>query len=106
MAQVKSKGNGSREVVIEVRGVTVGFGDHTVLDKIDLDVYRGEILGFVGGSGAGKSVLMRTIVGLLPKRAGTIKVFGVDLAEPPTTNVMRSSGAGACCSSRARCFRR
>jgi len=76
----KTKGNGSRDVVIEVRGVTVGFGDHTVLDKIDLDVYRGEILGFVGGSGAGKSVLLRTIVGLLPKRAGTIKVFGVDLA--------------------------
>ncbi len=67
-------------MVIEVRGVTVGFGDHVVLDKIDLDVYRGEILGFVGGSGAGKSVLMRTIIGLLHKRAGTIKVFGVDLA--------------------------
>jgi len=74
------KGNGARDVVIEVRGLTVGFGDHVVLDAIDLDVYRGEILGFVGGSGAGKSVLMRTIIGLLPKRAGTIKVFGVDLA--------------------------
>jgi phospholipid/cholesterol/gamma-HCH transport system ATP-binding protein len=42
-------------------------------------VFRGEILGFVGGSGAGKSVLMRTIIGLVPKRAGTIEVFGVDL---------------------------
>ena len=47
--------------------------------SVDLDVYRGEILGFVGGSGAGKSVLMRTIIGLLPKRAGTIEVFGVDM---------------------------
>ena len=75
----KAKGNGGRDVVIEVRDVVVGFGDHIVLDKVDLDVYRGEILGFVGGSGAGKSVLMRTIIGLLPKRAGTIKVFGVDL---------------------------
>ena len=75
-----TRGNGSREVAIEVRGLTVGFGDHIVLDRIDLDVYRGEILGFVGGSGAGKSVLMRTIIGLLPKRSGTIKVFGVDLA--------------------------
>jgi len=74
-------GNGQRgDVVIEVRGVTVGFGDNLVLDAVDLDVYRGEILGFVGGSGAGKSVLLRTIVGLLPKRAGSIKVFGVDMA--------------------------
>jgi phospholipid/cholesterol/gamma-HCH transport system ATP-binding protein len=72
-------GNG-KEIVIEVRDLVVGFGHNIVLDQVDLDVYRGEILGFVGGSGAGKSVLMRTIIGLLPKRAGTIKVFGVDLA--------------------------
>jgi phospholipid/cholesterol/gamma-HCH transport system ATP-binding protein len=70
-----------REVIIEARGVTVGFGDRLVLDKLDLDVYRGEILGFVGGSGAGKSVLMRTIIGLLPQRAGSIKVLGVDLTK-------------------------
>jgi len=74
-------GNGHKETVIEVRDVVVGFGDHIVLDHIDLDVYRGEVLGFVGGSGAGKSVLMRTIVGLLPKRQGTIKVLGVNLNE-------------------------
>jgi phospholipid/cholesterol/gamma-HCH transport system ATP-binding protein len=74
-----ASGNG-REVVIAVRGLTVGFGDHVVLDRVDLDVYRGEILGFVGGSGAGKSVLMRTIIGLLPRRAGTISVFGVELS--------------------------
>jgi phospholipid/cholesterol/gamma-HCH transport system ATP-binding protein len=73
-------GNGHRETIIEVRDVVVGFGDHVVLNHIGLDVYRGEILGFVGGSGAGKSVLMRTIIGLLPKREGTIKVLGVDLA--------------------------
>lgn len=73
-----ANGNG-REVVITVRDLVVGFGRHIVLDHIDLDVYRGEILGFVGGSGAGKSVLMRTIIGLLPKRAGVIKVFGFDL---------------------------
>jgi phospholipid/cholesterol/gamma-HCH transport system ATP-binding protein len=72
-------GNGGKQVVIEVRGVTVGFGDHLVLDQVDLDVYRGEILGFVGGSGAGKSVLLRTIIGLLPLRAGTIKVLGVEM---------------------------
>ncbi len=45
-----------------------------------IDVLRGEILGFVGSSGAGKSVLLRTIVGLLPKRSGTIEVFGQDIA--------------------------
>ena len=71
--------NGHREAIIEVRGVSVGFGDQLILDGVDLDVYRGEILGFVGGSGAGKSVLTRTIIGLLPRRAGTIKVLGVDM---------------------------
>jgi phospholipid/cholesterol/gamma-HCH transport system ATP-binding protein len=68
------------ETVISVRGLVVGFGAATVLDRVTLDVLRGEILGFVGGSGAGKSVLMRTIIGLLPKREGTIEVFGTDLA--------------------------
>ena len=70
-------------------------------------MFRGEILGFVGGSGAGKSVLMRTIIGLLPKRDGTIEVFGTDLAAlERRASGARSSGAGACCSSRARCFPR
>jgi phospholipid/cholesterol/gamma-HCH transport system ATP-binding protein len=68
------------DVVIRVTDLVVGFGKTTVLNHIALDVYRGEILGFVGGSGAGKSVLMRTIIGLLPKREGKIEVFGVDLA--------------------------
>jgi phospholipid/cholesterol/gamma-HCH transport system ATP-binding protein len=81
MAQEAAKTNGrrSKEVVIEVRGVVTGFGEHVVLDHVDLDVYRGEILGFVGGSGAGKSVLMRTIIGLLPKHKGSIKVFGTPM---------------------------
>jgi len=71
--------NGRHGTVIEARGVKVGFGEKLVLDGVDLDVYRGEILGFVGGSGAGKSVLMRTIIGLIPKRGGTIRVFGQDI---------------------------
>jgi phospholipid/cholesterol/gamma-HCH transport system ATP-binding protein len=70
----------SNTAVISVRDLTVGFGDATVLDRATLDVFEGEILGFVGGSGAGKSVLMRTIIGLLPKRHGSIEVFGADLA--------------------------
>ncbi len=63
-----------------MRDLVVGFGPATVLDHVTLDVLRGEILGFVGGSGAGKSVLMRTIIGLLPKRNGTIEVLGQDIA--------------------------
>src|SRR5581483_336889 len=75
-------GNGKgHDAVIKVRNLVVGFGDRNVLDHVDLDVYRGEILGFVGGSGAGKSVLMRTIIGLLPRREGSIEVFGVNLAD-------------------------
>src|SRR5580658_8910989 len=66
--------------VISVRDLVVDFGAATVLDHVTLDVMRGEILGFVGGSGAGKSVLMRTIIGLLPRRNGTIEVFGRDIA--------------------------
>jgi len=65
---------------ISVRGVTVGFGEKIILDKLDLDVRRGEVLGFVGGSGSGKSVLTRTILGLVQQRAGTIEVFGQNLA--------------------------
>ncbi len=67
------------ERVIAVRGLEVGFGEKTILKGFDLDVYRGEILGFVGASGTGKSVLARTILGLTPKRNGTIEVFGEDL---------------------------
>ena len=71
--------NPGKEVVIKVRDLVVGFRDTIILDHVDLDVYRGEILGFVGGSGAGKSVLTRTIIGLLPRREGTIEVFGTDM---------------------------
>lgn len=66
---------------ISVRGLVVGFGDRLIMDGLDLDVRRGEVLGFVGGSGKGKSVLTRVILGLLPKRAGRIEMFGQDLDE-------------------------
>jgi phospholipid/cholesterol/gamma-HCH transport system ATP-binding protein len=74
---VTVKGNGN--TVISVRDLVVGFGETLVLDHLSLDVRAGEIMGVVGGSGAGKSVLLRTIIGLLPKRHGTIEVLGVDL---------------------------
>ncbi|WP_018239910.1 ABC transporter ATP-binding protein [Ensifer sp. BR816] len=67
-----------RETVLSVRDLTVGFGDNIVLDKLNLDVLRGEILGFVGASGTGKSVLMRTVLRLLPKRSGAIEILGAE----------------------------
>jgi phospholipid/cholesterol/gamma-HCH transport system ATP-binding protein len=67
------------KIVIQVSDLVVGFGDQIVLNHLSLDVREGEILGVVGGSGAGKSVLLRTIIGLLPKRQGSIEVLGVDL---------------------------
>ncbi len=69
-----------REAVIRVRGLRTQFGSQVIHDRLDLDVWRGEVLGVVGGSGTGKSVLLRTIIGLNPARAGTIEVFGKDLA--------------------------
>ena len=57
----------------------VGFDQQIVIDHLSLDVRKGEILGLVGASGGGKTVLMRTIIGLLPKRSGHIEVLGVDI---------------------------
>jgi phospholipid/cholesterol/gamma-HCH transport system ATP-binding protein len=72
-----------REAVIEVRGLVNRFGDNVVHDRLDLDVYRGEVLGVVGGSGTGKSVLLRSIVGLVKPAAGSVKVFGTDVLDAP-----------------------
>ena len=69
----------TQKPVISVRDLVVGFGQQIVLDHLSLEVLKGEILGVVGASGGGKSVLLRTIIGLLPKRQGTIEVLGVDL---------------------------
>jgi phospholipid/cholesterol/gamma-HCH transport system ATP-binding protein len=74
-------GEGEREVILSVRDLTVGFGEKLVLDKLNLDVYRGEILGFVGGSGTGKSVLMRTVLRLLPRQSGKITILGKNYDE-------------------------
>jgi len=66
------------EMAIRVRDLLVGFVDQIVLDHLSLDVRRGEILGLVGASGGGKSVLLRAIIGLIPKQQGRIEVMGVD----------------------------
>ena len=69
------------EPIIEVRGLRNSFGDQVIHEGLDLDVRRGEILGVVGGSGTGKSVLMRSIIGLQEPGAGDIKVFGESRSE-------------------------
>jgi phospholipid/cholesterol/gamma-HCH transport system ATP-binding protein len=66
--------------VIRIRGLRTRFGGQIIHDGVDLDVRRGEVLGVVGGSGVGKSVLMRTVLGLNRQIAGTVEVFGHDTA--------------------------
>ncbi|WP_394891972.1 ABC transporter ATP-binding protein [Mesorhizobium sp. AaZ16] len=79
LAEPKAPAGGEDDIVLSARDVTVGFGDKIVLDKLSLDIRRGEILGFVGASGSGKSVLLRAILGLTKKRSGKIHLFGVDV---------------------------
>ncbi|MCY1276333.1 putative ribonucleotide transport ATP-binding protein mkl [compost metagenome] len=71
----------SDDVLVEVRGLVNRFGPQVVHENLDLDIRRREILGVVGGSGTGKSVLLRSIVGLLRPAAGSVKVFGEELLE-------------------------
>jgi phospholipid/cholesterol/gamma-HCH transport system ATP-binding protein len=69
------------ESVIQIRGLVNAFSGDTIHDHLDLDVYRGEVLGVVGGSGAGKSVLLRSIIGLNKPSEGHIEVFGEDVTQ-------------------------
>jgi phospholipid/cholesterol/gamma-HCH transport system ATP-binding protein len=78
-AQETRRPDGESAVVIRVRDLVVGFGPKLIMDRLDLDVRAGEVLGFIGPSGSGKSVLTRTILGLIEKRSGTIEVLGADL---------------------------
>ncbi len=80
------------DTIIAVRGLRNSFGDQIVHDGLDLDVRRGEIIGVVGGSGTGKSVLMRSIIGLQRPEAGSIEVFRRDIAdaEPEDEVAVRS----------------
>jgi phospholipid/cholesterol/gamma-HCH transport system ATP-binding protein len=70
-----------RDVVLKLRGVRTQFGDNIVHDNLDFDVFRGEIVGLVGGSGTGKSVLLRTIIGLNDATKGTIEILGKDISK-------------------------
>src|SRR3546814_8256300 len=68
-----------REVVIRVRGLVNRYDENIVHENLDLDVWRGEVLGVVGGSGTGKSVLLRSIIGLNRIAAGSIDLLGTDM---------------------------
>ena len=69
-----------RDIVLRLRGVRTQFGDKIIHDNLDFDMFRGEIVGLVGGSGTGKSVLLRTIIGLNGHTRGTIEMLGKDTA--------------------------
>jgi phospholipid/cholesterol/gamma-HCH transport system ATP-binding protein len=71
---------GTKEKLIEVDKLRVAFGEAVILENLDLDVCRGDILGILGASGCGKSVLLKTIIGLIKPAAGSVRVFGEDLA--------------------------
>lgn len=78
---------GAGDPIIRVRGLVNRFGSQTIHDGLDLDVMHGEILGVVGRSGSGKSVLLRTIIGLNKPAAGTVEVFGHDILHLPDTEL-------------------
>ncbi|MEO6361425.1 MAG: ABC transporter ATP-binding protein [Sphingomicrobium sp.] len=85
----------SDQLIIKIRGLKNSFGDQVIHEGLDLDVRRGEILGVVGGSGTGKSVMMRSIIGLQRPDAGEIEVLGenmVDRSEDEAKNIRRRWG--------------
>lgn len=91
----ESRNADASEVVIRVRGLTNRFGTHTVHEDLDLDVMRGEVLGVIGGSGTGKSVLLRSIVGLNKPVKAEIDVFGeriTDLSRQERIRIERRWG--------------
>jgi len=64
------------EVVLRISKLVTRFGFTTIHDRLDLEVHRGEIIGIVGGSGTGKSVMLKTIIGLITQVEGEIEIFG------------------------------
>jgi phospholipid/cholesterol/gamma-HCH transport system ATP-binding protein len=78
---------------IQVRGLCNRFGPHVVHENLDLDVYRGEILGVVGGSGAGKSVMLRSIAGLRQPDAGEVRILGKTSGTEHSIGVLFQRGA-------------
>ena len=93
MPQTKKRDD--RDIVISVKGLRNSFGDSVVHEGLDLEVRRGEILGVVGGSGTGKSVLMRSIIGLQRPDEGDVVVFGesnIDRDETEAVDIRKRWG--------------
>ena len=67
--------------MVELKNITVGFNNHNILDGLNLNINDGEVLSVIGMSGSGKSVLLKTILGLIPHRSGQIIFDGVDISE-------------------------
>lgn len=80
------------EFAIRVHDLVVGFGRQVVIDHLSLDVRRGEILGLVGASGGGKTVLMRTIIGLIPRQGGEIEVMGNSIGRIEDRSTQSAAG--------------
>lgn len=85
--------NFTEKTVIQVRGLCNSFGSHVVHENLDLDVYRGEILGVVGGSGSGKSVMLRSIAGLRQPNAGQVTILGKSTGVARNIGVLFQRGA-------------
>jgi phospholipid/cholesterol/gamma-HCH transport system ATP-binding protein len=79
----------NRHPVIQVKGLVTRIGDRVLHDHIDLDVYQSEVLGVVGGSGSGKSVLLRSIIGLQQPSEGRIEVLGQNVADLDGDDLVR-----------------
>lgn len=75
--------------VIEIRNLVTQFGHHIIHDHLNLDVHEGEILGIVGGSGTGKTVLLNSIIGLNHRRSGEIKVYDVNIKDYDAAHKLR-----------------
>lgn len=83
-------GSQQKDAVIRVRGLVNAFDGHVVHDGVDLDVFKGEILGVVGGSGTGKSVLLRTIIGLQKQQSGSVEINGKNQAALSSDEIQAS----------------
>ena len=82
-------GHNGKRVVVSLRGICNSFGTNIVHENLDLDIHMGEILGLIGGSGAGKSVLLRSILWLREPQAGSVTIMGVDLKNASSGDFQR-----------------
>jgi len=73
--------NGAAKTMIEVRDLTVGYGDRPVLERINFEVHRGEVLAILGASGSGKSTLLKHLIGLYQPMGGDVRISGASLVQ-------------------------